>query len=75
MISLKRLSHRVAIAVLLALTVLIWHAETIAGQLTESWVNNTTSATGISIERSIGSTGRSLKSPTGPAPPHTQISP
>ena len=68
MISLKRLSHRVAIAVLLALTVLIWHAETIAGQLTESWVNNTASATGISIERSIGSTGTFTEiATTGPA--------
>jgi hypothetical protein len=56
-ISLKRLPHRVGIAVLLALTVLIWHAETIAGQLTETWVNNTSSAAGVSIERSIGSGG------------------
>jgi hypothetical protein len=56
-ISLKRPSRRVAVATLLFLTVLAWHAETIAGQLTESWVNNTSDAIGISIERSEGTTG------------------
>src|SRR5215813_244871 len=53
----KRPSHCVAIAVLLALSVLIWHAETMAGQLTQSWVDNSASATGISVERSLGSAG------------------
>jgi len=56
-LSPKRPSHCVAIAVLLALSVLIWHAETMAGQLTQSWVDNSASATGISVERSQGSTG------------------
>jgi len=55
--SLKRSSHCVSIAALLALSVLIWHAETIAGQLTQSWVDNTSNATGISVERSLGNTG------------------
>src|SRR5215471_15362109 len=55
--SLKRSSHCVSIAALLALSVLIWHAETIAGQLTQSWVDNTSNATGISVERSLGSAG------------------
>jgi hypothetical protein len=55
--SLKRPSRRVAIAALLFLTIFTWHAEAIAGQLTESWVNNTADAIGISVERSMGSTG------------------
>src|SRR5215510_9178532 len=42
---------------MLALSVLIWHAETIAGQLTGSWANSGGGATGISVERSLGSTG------------------
>ena len=57
MISLKKPSRRVAAATLLFLTILTWHAEAIAGQLTESWVNNTGDAIGISLERSMGSTG------------------
>jgi len=56
-ISLKRPSRRIAIAALLFLTIFTWHAETIAAQLTESWVNNTSDAIGISVERSMGSTG------------------
>jgi len=55
--SLKRPYRRVAIAALLFLTIFTWHAEAIAGQLTESWVNNTGDAIGISVERSMGSTG------------------
>src|SRR5215467_9541316 len=42
---------------MLALSVLIWHAETIAGQLTGSWANSGGGATGISVERSLASTG------------------
>ena len=57
MTSLKRPSRRVAAALLFLLTILTWHAEAIAGQLTESWVNNTSDAIGISVERSEGSTG------------------
>ena len=57
MTSLKRPSRRVAIAALLFLTIFTWHAEAIAGQLTESWVNNTADAIGISVERSMGSSG------------------
>src|SRR5215475_4095970 len=45
--SLKRPSHRVAIAVLLFLTILIWRVEAMAGQLTQSWLDNSSSATGI----------------------------
>jgi len=56
-ISPKRPYHCIAIAVMLALSVLIWHAETIAGQLTGSWANSGGGATGISVERSLGSSG------------------
>jgi hypothetical protein len=56
-ISLKRPSRRVAIAALLFLTIFTWNAEAIAGQLTESWINNTADAIGISVERSMSSTG------------------
>jgi hypothetical protein len=55
--SIKRPSRRVAAASLFFLTILTWHAEAIAGQLTESWVNNTSDAIGISVERSEGTTG------------------
>jgi Divergent InlB B-repeat domain len=55
--ALKRPSSRVAIATLLLLTILTWHAESTAGQLTASWVNNTSDAIGLSVERSTGSTG------------------
>jgi hypothetical protein len=55
--SLNRPSRRVAVATLLFLTILTWHAEVIAGQLTASWVDNTVDAVGISVERSMGSTG------------------
>ena len=57
MSSLKRPSRRVAVATLLFLAMLAWHAETIAAQLTASWVNNTADAVGLSVERSAGSTG------------------
>lgn len=68
MSSLKRPFHRVAVATLLFLTMLAWHAETLAGQLTSSWVNNTTDAVGISVERSTGSTGAFTEITTmGPA--------
>lgn len=68
MSSLQRPFHRVAVATLLFLTMLAWHAETLAAQLTSSWVNNTTDAVGISVERSTGSTGAFTELTTlGPA--------
>ena len=68
MSSLQRPFHRVAVATLLFLTMLAWHAETLAAQLTSSWVNNTTDAVGISVERSTGSTGAFTEITTlGPA--------
>ena len=68
MTSLKRPSHRVAVATLLLLTMLAWHAETLAAQITASWVNNAADAVGLSVERSMGSTGAfSEITTTGPA--------
>jgi len=66
--SFKRPSRRVAVATLLLLAMLTWHAETIAGQLTASWVDNTADAVGISVERATGSTGAFTEiTTTGPA--------
>jgi Divergent InlB B-repeat domain len=66
--SLKRPSHRVAVATLLLLAMLAWHAEAIAAQLTASWVNNAADAVGLSVERSTGSTGAFTEIlTTGPA--------
>jgi hypothetical protein len=66
--SLQRPFHRVAVATLLFLTMLAWHAETLAAELTTSWVNNTADAIGISVERSTGSTGAFTEiATTGPA--------
>ena len=68
MSSLQRPFHRGAVPTLLFLTMLTWHAETLAAQLTTSWVNNTTDAVGISVERSTGSTGAFTEiTTTGPA--------
>jgi hypothetical protein len=55
--SFKRSSHRVAAATMLLLTMLTWHAEAIATQLTLTWVNNAVDAAGFSVERSTGGTG------------------
>jgi len=56
-ISLERLCRYLALSILLFLTVLSWHAEATAGQLTQSWLDNGGGATGISVERSLGNTG------------------
>jgi List-Bact-rpt repeat protein len=55
--SFKRSSHCVAAATMLLLTMLAWHAEAIATQLTLTWVNNAVDAAGFSVERSTGGTG------------------
>ena len=68
MTSFKRPSRRVAVATLLFLAMLAWHAETIAAQLTASWANNTADSVGLSVERSMGSTGAFTEiTTTGPA--------
>ncbi len=54
---LTRPSRRAAVATLLFLAMLAWHTDTIAAQLTASWVNNTADAVGLSVERSVDSTG------------------
>ncbi len=54
---LTRPSRRVAVAPLLFLAIVAWHTDTSAAQLTASWVNNTADAVGLSVERSLGSTG------------------
>ena len=48
-------SYRVAVALLV--TMLLCHAEAIAGQLTLTWIDNANSEIGFSVERSTGSTG------------------
>jgi hypothetical protein len=68
MTSVKRPPRRVAVATLLFLAILTWHAEAIAAQITASWVDNTADALGISVERSTGSTGTFTEiASTGPA--------
>ena len=56
--SLGRPSRRVvAASSFLLVTLLAWHVEAIAGQLTLTWLDRSTDELGFSIERSTGATG------------------
>jgi hypothetical protein len=55
--SFKKSSRCGAVAVLLLLIMLAWHDEAIAGQLTMTWVDNSSQAAGVSVERSTDTTG------------------
>jgi List-Bact-rpt repeat protein len=53
----ERRACRIVIVVLLLLTITAWRGEAIGGQLTLNWINPATSELGLSIERSVGTTG------------------
>jgi hypothetical protein len=50
-------SRRVFVASLLFLTITAWRVEAIGGQLSLTWLDNSTGEIGFSIERSTGTTG------------------
>jgi hypothetical protein len=54
---LPRLSRRVATASVLLFTLIAWHVEAVAGQLSLTWLDNTPTELGFSVERSTGTTG------------------
>ena len=66
----SRPSRRVAPASLLALTLLAWPVEALAGQLSLTWDDNSGDELGFSVERSTGTTGAFTKiAVTGPGVP------
>jgi hypothetical protein len=52
--SLGRPSRQVVAASFLLVTLIAWHVEAIAGQLTLTWINSSTNEFGFSVERSTG---------------------
>ena len=52
-----RVTRRLWMSLFVFLSCLAWHADAIAAQLTLTWVDAATNEVGVSIERSVGSTG------------------
>jgi len=55
--SLRRPSRQVVAASFLLVTLIAWHVDAVAGQLSLTWLDNSTNELGFSVERSTGTTG------------------
>jgi len=55
--SLRRPSRQVVAASFLLVTLIAWHVEAVAGQLSLTWLDNSTNELGFAVERSTGTTG------------------